>query len=117
MKRLLGVFCVVEFILSLTQVPLFCETANAHFLSGNRLLSICDADRGVASLVIEGIVDGLEPFVSVAAKKPLECLRPGVTGGQLTDEVCAYLRTHPKYRDTPASSHVLAILMTDYPCK
>lgn len=86
----------------------------AAYMSGNDMLErLRDRSATVERSVATGYLIGLHD----AYNKVTHCSPPNVTVGQLIDMTVDWLDRNPKTRHQPASSHVLVMLMTTWPCK
>jgi len=96
----------------------------AAFKSGNQLVDDCTADPRSSTHFqsdaycigfVVGVVDD-ETMIGDILKRPIICLRPSVTAGQLRDVVIAYLQRHPEKRDYTAASLVMSAVLDAFPC-
>ena len=106
------------------------QSAEAHFVSGNKLYEWCTADRaddlywvkeGQCTAFILGAIDSMEAHDSVRramGDQPLgaACLPSKATAGQLRDVVLEHIRTTPADRHENAAGSVLLALVIAYPC-
>ena len=92
------------------------------FLSGNRLLDICDQSHsalcigyiaGIADAMGTSLADGSHPAVAGWQA----CFPQGVSGGQVRDVAINYLQAHPEQRQLSAASLVAHALSEAFPCK
>jgi hypothetical protein len=115
MQKLIGA------VASGAAIALSASPAAAYFFTGNQLWEYCKTNREGASLIVMGMTDSIlnyeTDYVDLENKthKGLVCL-PAVTGAQLTDMICLYLKDHPENRHVPAANHVFAILVEKFPC-
>ncbi|WP_410010669.1 Rap1a/Tai family immunity protein [Phyllobacterium zundukense] len=107
-----------------TALALSLSVSGAHaatrttYLTGNTLYAACTPIIGEATGYVLGVVDtqaqaeaqGLTPLF------PL-CIPQGVTGSQLADVTCVYLRDHPSMRHQSASLITVIAIATAFPCQ
>jgi hypothetical protein len=89
-------------------------SVDAAFMSGNELLSQCDApasDSKQTSCLgyVQGVVD--------AYAGHLFCIPAGVTVGQARDIARNFLRAHPESRHYSAADEVGRALIAAFPCE
>lgn len=93
------------------------SAANAQFISGNRLLELCDTHQATASGYIAGVSDMIITAQQNGLVKTTICFRSGVTAGQTTEIACQYLQAMPSLRDFPANTLVSMALSGAFPCQ
>ena len=96
----------------------FAEEVGA-FVSGNRLLEVCDPVQSPSCYAyVEGATDAFQFTFSAlhVQQHALFCLPQGVTSRQLVDIATNYLRDHPEQRHTVASGNVALALANAFPC-
>jgi hypothetical protein len=89
------------------------------FVSGNRLLEVCDPVQSPSCYAyVEGATDAFQFTFSAlhVQQHALFCLPQGVTSRQLVDIATNYLRDHPERRHTVASGNVALALANAFPC-
>ena len=96
------------------------------FISGNKLLELCDAPFGTNSQAwCDGYIIGVDDTLTIteavsgkagSASHRYYCLRQDVTLGQTSLVVLNYLKAHPDKLDLIASELVIAALAEAFPC-
>ncbi len=100
------------------------QSYSDSFVDGNTLLSFCEVSPHNASGYILGVVDANTSIkFDVLNNGNLQwrpkkiCIPSGVTGGQLVDIACSYIKNTPEDRHWPASMLVYTSVHKSFPCQ
>jgi hypothetical protein len=92
---------------------LLCTSAQAQYVSGNRLLSdmrgTTQAERSFAMGFVTGVADAYDG--------ELFCITGDANVGQLTDISRKFIENQPKHRHRSAAALVMLALVDVFPCK
>ena len=102
----------------------FSTPSIASFESGNEMFSDCTSDhsdntyyqkQGFCMGYVMAVVDDQILFGGIL-KKPLYCIPPSATAGQLKDVFVAWLQRHPEKRHLSGADLVTLSLIEGFPC-
>lgn len=88
--------------------------ASASYLTGNDMLNRL---RSRESVVDRSMATGYAIGIYDAYSQVTHCPPDNVTVGQLVDMTIDWLERNAKTRHEPASTHLMVMLMTTWPCK
>jgi hypothetical protein len=91
---------------------LFCTSAHAEFMDGNKLLDKMTDGSTINDMMALGYVVG----VADTTRGILHCVNSNATAGQLQDMVKKELYAAPENRHHSADSIVVAVLRRQFPC-
>ena len=99
-------------LISCALTPAFADS----FATGNQLYRSCLQNALESESYIRGLSDAFQIVNGPQGKFPRICMRVGMSGDQVRDVVCNYLRDNPQYREDDAASLAFMALTGAFPC-